>query len=46
LNRSGWYLLIAFIPVGSIVMFVYLLAAPGKVEGNRWLKISVPEEGK
>ena len=40
LNRSGWYLLIAFIPVGSFIMMVYLLVAPGKVEGNRWLQNS------
>jgi uncharacterized membrane protein YhaH (DUF805 family) len=36
LNRSGWYLLLAFIPLVNLIMFIYLLAAPGKVEGNRW----------
>ncbi len=38
LNRSGWFLLIAFIPVGSFIMIFYLLLTPGKVEGNRWLE--------
>jgi uncharacterized membrane protein YhaH (DUF805 family) len=36
LNRSGWYLLLAFIPLVNVVMILYLLFAPGKVEGNRW----------
>ena len=45
LNRSGWYLLIAFIPVGSFIMMFYLLVAPGKVEGNRWIKNSELTEG-
>jgi uncharacterized membrane protein YhaH (DUF805 family) len=38
LNRSGWYLLLAFIPIMNIVMLAYLLFAPGKVAGNRWLR--------
>lgn len=37
LNRTGWYLLFAFIPVANLVMILYLLFAPGKVEDNRWL---------
>lgn len=37
LNRSGWYLLLAFVPLVNVVMILYLLFAPGKVEGNRWL---------
>jgi len=36
LNHTGWYLLFAFIPVANLVMILYLLFAPGKVEGNRW----------
>ena len=36
LNRSGWYLLLAFLPVMNVIMIIYLLAARGKVEGNRW----------
>ncbi len=36
LNRSGWYLLLAFIPLVNLVIILYLLFAPGKVEGNRW----------
>jgi len=36
LNLSGWYLLFAFIPLANVVMILYLLFAPGKVEGNRW----------
>ena len=36
LNRSGWYLLLAFIPLVNVVMILYLLFAPGKAEGNRW----------
>jgi len=46
LNRSGWYLLLAFVPLVNVVMIVYLLAASGKVEGNRWLKSPELEEGK
>ena len=40
LNRTGWYLLFAFVPVANVVMILYLLFAPGKVEGNRWLMSS------
>lgn len=36
LNRSGWYLLLVFLPVMNVIMIIYLLAAGGKVEGNRW----------
>lgn len=36
LNRSGLYLLLAFIPLVNVVIILYLLFAPGKVEGNRW----------
>jgi uncharacterized membrane protein YhaH (DUF805 family) len=42
LNKSGWYLLLAFIPIVNIIMILYLLFAPGKVEGNRWLTSSHP----
>lgn len=38
LNHSGWYVLLAFIPLGNVVMLLYLLFAPGRIEGNRWLK--------
>lgn len=38
LNHSGWYLLLAFIPLVNVVMLLYLLFAPGRTEGNRWLK--------
>ena len=37
LNRSGWYLALAFIPLMNMVMLAYLLFAQGKVAGNRWL---------
>jgi len=37
LNYSGWYLLFGFIPFANIALILYLLLAPGKVEGNRWL---------
>ena len=40
LNQSGWYLLLAFVPLANVVMILYLLFAAGKVEGNRWLKSS------
>lgn len=46
LNRSGWYLLLAFVPVVNIVVMIRLLFEPGKVEGNRWLKSSELVEGK
>jgi uncharacterized membrane protein YhaH (DUF805 family) len=36
LNRSGWYLLLAFVPLVNVVMILSLLFAPGKVEGNKW----------
>ena len=36
LNLSGWYLLLAFIPLVNVGMILYLLFAPGKVAGNRW----------
>ncbi len=36
LNRSGWYLLLAFVPLVNVVMILYLIFAPGKAEGNRW----------
>lgn len=38
LNHSGWYLLLAFIPLVNVVMLLYLLFAPGRIEGNRWLR--------
>lgn len=38
LNYSGWYLLFGFIPFANIALILYLLLAPGKVEGNRWLE--------
>ena len=40
LNKSGWYLLLAFIPLVNVIMILYLLFASGKVEGNRWLTSS------
>lgn len=40
LNRSGSYLLLAFVPLVNVVMILYLLFAPGKVESNRWLASS------
>lgn len=36
LNYSGWYLLLAFVPLANLALILYLLFAPGKVEGNRW----------
>ena len=40
LNRSGSYLLLAFVPFVNVVMILYLLFAPGKAESNKWLKSS------
>jgi len=40
LNHSGWYLLLAFIPLVNVIMILYLLFALGKLEGNRWLTSS------
>ena len=37
LNRSGWFILLAFLPLVNVIMIIYLLAARGKVEGNRWV---------
>ena len=39
-NHSGWYLLLAFVPLVNLAMILYLLFAPGKAEGNRWLRAS------
>ncbi len=36
LDRSGWHLLLAFVPLVNVIMILYLLLAPGKKEGNRW----------
>lgn len=30
LNHSGWYLLLAFLPIANVVMILYLLFMPGK----------------
>jgi uncharacterized membrane protein YhaH (DUF805 family) len=40
LNKSGWHMLLLLIPIVYIVVFFYLLFAPGKLEGNRWLTSS------
>ena len=39
LNLSGWCLLLAFVPLVNVVMILYLLLAPGKVEGNKWRSV-------
>ncbi len=36
LNKSGWHLLFLLVPFANIVFLLYLLFAPGKIEGNRW----------
>lgn len=36
LDRSGWQLLFILIPFANLLLILYLLFAPGKVEGNRW----------
>ncbi len=44
LNRSGWQIILAFVPGANIVMIIILFFSPGIVEGNRWLKTSELEE--
>jgi uncharacterized membrane protein YhaH (DUF805 family) len=36
LDKSGWHLLLIFVPLVNLFMIAYLLGRPGKIEGNRW----------
>lgn len=35
-GKSGWFLLLVFIPVLGWIFLIFLLAQPGQLESNEW----------